>query len=182
MKDFISTTYTFTPGISGVGTVNLSGIDNFDPKLLVAIINQTKGVVIYATGSTSTGYTNITDSTLTLTVNTSTHSSSDILQVIYNDTETAIKITNEQIEDLLEYMSTLMPIIGKSLGTLDSLDRIRVRGEVIDLVTLISTITTVSTVTAVTNVTNMAGMTQGEFGNMLNHQAWNNYISDNITF
>lgn len=85
MKDFISTTYTFTPGASGVGTVNLSGIQNFDIKRLVAIINQTRGVTIYATGSTTTGYTNLTGSTLTLSVDTTGQNSADILQVVYND-------------------------------------------------------------------------------------------------
>lgn len=85
MKDFISTTYTFTPGASGVGTVNLSGISSFDIKKLVSIINQTRGVVIYATASNTTGYTALAGSTLTLFVDTTGHNSADILQVVYND-------------------------------------------------------------------------------------------------
>jgi hypothetical protein len=84
-KAFVSTTYTFTPGASGVGTVNLSGISAFDPKRLVAVINQTRGVVIYATGSAAYRYTAVSGSTLTLFVDTTGHNSADILQVIYEE-------------------------------------------------------------------------------------------------
>ncbi|MBL0233167.1 MAG: hypothetical protein IPQ08_05840 [Chitinophagaceae bacterium] len=89
MKKFITPAYTFTPGASGVGTVDLSGISSFDKKNLVAIINQTLGVVIYATGSANTKYTNVTGTTVTLFFDTSTHSGSDILQVIYEDNDAA---------------------------------------------------------------------------------------------
>jgi hypothetical protein len=86
MKSFIAPSYTFTPGASGVGTVNLSGISGFDIKYLVAVINQTRGVVIYSTGDTATRYTNLSGTTLTLNVDTSTHNSGDVLQVIYEVT------------------------------------------------------------------------------------------------
>ena len=85
MKKFITPTYTFTPGASGVGSVNLSGITGFNVKNLVSIINQTKGVVIYATGSQSLKYTNVTGTTVTLFADTSTMSAGDTLQVIYED-------------------------------------------------------------------------------------------------
>jgi hypothetical protein len=84
MKDFFISNYTFTPGVSGVGAVNLYGIKNFDISRLVAIINQTKGEVIYATGAAATRYTNVSSTTVTLFYNTSTHSSSDVLQIVYN--------------------------------------------------------------------------------------------------
>jgi len=85
MKKFITPTYTFTPGASGVGTVNLSGITGFNVKNLVSIINQTRGVVIYATGSQSLRYTNVVGTTVTLFFNTTGMSSGDVLQVIYED-------------------------------------------------------------------------------------------------
>jgi hypothetical protein len=85
MKSFITPAYTFTPGASGVGTVNLSGIAGFNVKFLVAIINQTRGTVIYATGSTDTRYTALSGTTLTLFADTTGHSSGDVLQVIYED-------------------------------------------------------------------------------------------------
>jgi hypothetical protein len=84
MKDFFQANYTFTPGGSGVGTVNLFGIRNFDISRLVSIINQTKGEVIYATGAAATRYTNVSNTTVTLFYNTSAHSSADVLQIVYN--------------------------------------------------------------------------------------------------
>jgi hypothetical protein len=85
MKSFITPAYTFTPGASGVGTVNLSGITAFNIKYLVAVINQTRGVTIYATGDAATRYTALAGTTLTLFADTSDHNSSDVLQVIYED-------------------------------------------------------------------------------------------------
>jgi hypothetical protein len=83
MKDFLPTNCTFTPGTSGVGTVTLN-INNFDSKRLVAIINQTRGVVIYSTGSVDLRYSSISGNTLTLFFDTSAQNANDILQVIYN--------------------------------------------------------------------------------------------------
>jgi len=83
MKSFIAPAYTFTPGVSGVGTVNLSGISGFNKKFLVSIINQTRGIIIYSTASDTLKYTNVTGTTVTLFADTSAMSSSDVLQVIY---------------------------------------------------------------------------------------------------
>lgn len=85
MKSFIAPTYTFTPGLSGVGTVNLSGISGFNIKYLVSIINQTRGELVYSTASASLRFTNVTGTTVTLFKDTSTMSSGDVLQVIYED-------------------------------------------------------------------------------------------------
>ena len=85
MKSFISPTYTFTPGASGVGTVNLSGITEFNIKYLVAIINQTRGIIIYSTANASLRFTNVTGTTVTLFADTTGQSSGDVLQVIYED-------------------------------------------------------------------------------------------------
>lgn len=83
MKQFITPTYIFSPGASGVGFVNLTGISEFNIKYLVSIINQTRGIIIYATGSPNYKYTNISGTTVTLFTDTSAMSSGDILQVIY---------------------------------------------------------------------------------------------------
>lgn len=176
MKDFISTTYTFSPGASGVGTVTLSGISSFDSKKLVAIINQTRGVVIYSTGAINTRYTAINDSTLTLNVDTSTHSSNDILQVIYNDTLTPINTNSDNTDSLLAYIKQLVYILGNSVGNTDALNRTKIRAELVDAVT------TVTTVTTVTNITNFGGMPQAEFGQQIINNTFANAIKSNITF
>lgn len=91
MKQFITPTYTFIPGASGVGTVNLSGIASFNIKRLVSIINQTKGSIIYATGIAQYKYTNVSSTTVTLFVDTSAMNASDNLQIIYEtDTDFAV--------------------------------------------------------------------------------------------
>lgn len=85
MKKFIAPAYTFTPGASGVGTVDLSGIASFNIKYLVCIINQTDGIVIYSTASTTKGYTAVLGTVVTLQFDTTGMSSGDTLQVIYED-------------------------------------------------------------------------------------------------
>lgn len=85
MKKFIAPAYTFTPGASGVGTVDLSGIASFNIKYLVCIINQTDGIVIYSTASAAKGYTAVLGTVVTLQFDTSSMSSGDTLQVIYED-------------------------------------------------------------------------------------------------
>ena len=83
MKSFIAPSYTFTPGASGVGSVNLSGISGFDVKYLVSIINQTRGELVYSTASATLKFTNVTGTTVTLFKDTSAMNASDVLQVIY---------------------------------------------------------------------------------------------------
>ena len=53
MKAYLTPTpaYTYTPGASGVGTVDLRGINDFDVANLSLIVNHTRGIPIYAAGS-----------------------------------------------------------------------------------------------------------------------------------
>lgn len=104
MKTFISPTYTFTPGLSGVGTVDLSGIASFNKKSLIAIINQTKGIIIYSTASTTLRYTSVVGTLVTLFFDTSTMSAGDTLQVIYED------ITTPQVMSNSSYSGTITSI------------------------------------------------------------------------
>lgn len=87
MKAFITPTYTFTPGAAGVGTVDLSAISSFDIKRLIAVINQTRGVVIYSTADVSLKYVSEASGIVTLSADTSTHSSADNLQIIYDSVD-----------------------------------------------------------------------------------------------
>ena len=113
MKTFITPSYTFTPGAAGVGTVNLSGIAGFDAKYLIAIINQTRGVVIYSTGSQTNKYSSISGSTLTLGVDTTGHSAGDVLQVVYEDLS-AIAVSTGLTQPLTDTQlrATAVPVSG----------------------------------------------------------------------
>ena len=141
MKDFITPSYSFTPAGSGVGTVTLD-IEEFDVRRLVAIINQTRGVVIYSTADTNNRFTNLNGSTLTLNADTSTHASSDILQVIYNDTT-----QDDLIEGIYETLRRLdfLPLMRGTDGTIRS--------------TIVSgTLPTIQVVNSVATVSNVAGI------------------------
>lgn len=94
MKSFIAPAYTFTPGFSGVGTVNLSGISGFNIKFLVSIINQTDGEIIYSTASAALRFTNVAGTTVTLFKDTSAMSAGDVLQIIYEEES---PVTNTQL-------------------------------------------------------------------------------------
>jgi hypothetical protein len=83
MKAFITPSYTFTPGASGGGTIDLSSIAGFDIKRLIAVINQTRGELIYSTGSSTLKYTGVLGGVVTLFADTSSHLSTDTLQIIY---------------------------------------------------------------------------------------------------
>jgi hypothetical protein len=121
MKSFIAPLYTFTPGASGVGTVNLSGISGFDIKYLVSIINQTKGELIYSTASTSLRYTNVTGTTVTLFKDTSSMSSGDVLQVIY-EVQSALLPTGAATEAKQDTGNSSLSSIDGQLTTLNSTD------------------------------------------------------------
>lgn len=140
MKDFITPSYIFAPAGSGVGAVTLN-INNFDVRRLVAIINQTRGVVIYSTADTTARFTNLSGSTLTLNVDTSTHDSSDVLQVIYND---------PLQDDMQEFMY-------ETLKRLDFLSTLRGVDGTIRAGIISGTLPTVSSVSNVAAITGTIG-------------------------
>lgn len=121
MKSFIAPTYTFTPGVSGVGTIDLSGISSFNIKYLVSIINQTKGEIVYSTASASLRYTNVTGTTITLFKDTSAMSSGDVLQIIY-ETQTETLPTGAATELKQDTGNTSLNSIDGKLTTLNAND------------------------------------------------------------
>ncbi len=114
MKKFIAPTYTFTPGASGVGTLNLSGIANFNVKNLVAVINQTRGSLIYSTASTTLKYSSVAGTTLTLFADTTGQSGSDVLQVIYEVEESVL------LASTIDTSSTNIPASASTTLTITS--------------------------------------------------------------
>jgi hypothetical protein len=87
MKTIIEPTTTFTPSSR---TLDFSAYGSFDIKKLYAVINLTAQTVIYAVGGSGTGYSSISGGNiLTLQYNTTTMSSGDTLQIIYDDATAA---------------------------------------------------------------------------------------------
>lgn len=126
MKQLITPTYVYTPGLSGAGTINLSGISSFSVKRLSAIINVTRGVVIYAAGISDKRYTAVSGTTLNLFYDTSSHNSADQLQVIYDDGGIAVSISGNATEakqdDQINELQTLQTIstVAKGAGATNS--------------------------------------------------------------
>ena len=104
MKTVLNPTYnpSFSPGASGVGTLTFSSYNTafgFSINRLVAVINLTQGVIIYA--DSLTGFTlnswNSTTNVLTLNSSTTGHSSTDLLEVIYDDPQASVSIAPPSI-------------------------------------------------------------------------------------
>jgi hypothetical protein len=169
MKNFITPSYTFTPGASGVGTID-TNIVNFNVKLLVAIINITREQIIYAPQLSGYGYTNIVGDTITLEYDTTGQSGSDILQIIYEatadypsrvDTGLAQSLTNAQLAasettEALRQIQYLVEILANTVGQtrVDSTGRLRILLDSISASLTLATITTVNTVTTLSTLSN----------------------------
>lgn len=174
MKKYLNLPYTFTPGVSGSGTIK-TNIVNFDIKLLVAIINVTRETIIYSAALSGKGYTLIAGDTINLEFDTSTHSSSDVLQILYEATEEyPVEVSSKRNEDLLGQIQRLTKI-AESLQVVDSAQRQRVALDTIaagvtlptvTTVTGVTTVTTVTTVSTLTNATQIAGMDREQYINI----------------
>jgi hypothetical protein len=113
MKSFITPSYIFTPGASGVGTINLSSIANFDIKRLVAIININSNIIIYNVASSTSGFTTVNNAVITLDYNTSAMSATDLLQIIY-DNEDAI--SNNELIQAIQAMRMAIQSLNRTIG------------------------------------------------------------------
>ena len=113
MKSFITPTYVFTPGLSGVGTIDLSSVSNFDIKRLVAIINISSNVIIYNVANASAGFTTVSNGVVTLDYNTSAMSSTDLLQVIYDNDDA---ITNNELIQAMQAIRMAIQSLNRTIG------------------------------------------------------------------
>jgi hypothetical protein len=93
MKQFITPNYEFSPGTIGTGYIDLNNIPNFNINRLVAIINQTRGKVLYSTGTVSLNYLSITNNKLFFGIDTNDYSSSDEIQIVYDSETETIDMT-----------------------------------------------------------------------------------------
>jgi hypothetical protein len=172
MKNLITPSYTFTPGASGVGTID-TNIVNFDIKLLYAIINVTRETIIYTPAISGRGYTSITGDTITLEFATTGMSSGDILQFIYDSTAdypsfvntgqaqplTNAQLAESELTEALRQVQTQVEVLKNSIGQtrVDASGRLRVLLDSISTSLTLAAITTVTTVSTVTNQTQIGG-------------------------
>jgi hypothetical protein len=83
MKILSTFTPAFTPGTSGNGILDFSQLPGFDVNKLYAVINLTQNTPIYVPGAPGLGLTSSVGSVMNLALNTSTHSTTDTLNVYY---------------------------------------------------------------------------------------------------
>jgi hypothetical protein len=149
MKKFITPQYTFTPGISGVGNVTIT-LEDFDIKRLVAIINVTQSTIIYIPTSLSKGLSSVVDNIVTLNFDTSSHSSSDVLQIIYEDDS-----AEEDLLSSLDAVVLLLSAMMEKMPRVDVNDRMAVNIETGSVT--VSSLPTLATLTNLTNLNNFSG-------------------------
>ena len=175
MKNLITPSYVFTPGGSGVGTID-TNIVNFDIKLLYAIVNVTREAIIYTPAISGRGYTSITGDTITLEFSTTGMNSGDILQFIYDSTVdypsfvttgqtqplTDAQLAASEATEALRQIQYEVEVLKNSIGQtrVDTSGRLRVLLDSISASLTLATITTVGTVTTVTTVSTVTNQTQ----------------------
>lgn len=81
MKAAITPAITFNPAGR---TLDFAAYTGFDVRLLYAVINTTRGKIIFAQGVTGLGYSAIAGALLTLQTDTSQQSAGDVLTVLYD--------------------------------------------------------------------------------------------------
>jgi len=96
MKILSTFSPAFTPGVSGSGTLDFSQLPGFAVDKLYAVINVTQNTSIYVPGAPGLGLTSVIGSRLTLSLNTSTHSATDILNVYYEASNSPIEMNFAQ--------------------------------------------------------------------------------------
>jgi hypothetical protein len=82
-------TYAFSPS---AGTISFAGNQNFNPRWLRSITNQTRNTFIYLPGVANSGgsWDVATNTVLTLQANVSSHASNDLLLITYDDQQNAL--------------------------------------------------------------------------------------------
>lgn len=86
MKTVLTSGYSFT---ASAKTLNFSGTSGFDVRRLLAVLNLTRGALVYAVGTAGLGYVALSGSTLTLAFDTTAHANGDALMVLYDAPNTA---------------------------------------------------------------------------------------------
>lgn len=131
--------YTFNPANK---TVDFSLIPDFSLNRLYGIVNVTQNALIYAPGATGLGISSINGEVITLQYNTTSHSTSDVLNIYYETEEGSfennapqekggyLEDSNEKLTSILvelRVLTTLLQQIGSgyTLAGNGDLDQLR---------------------------------------------------------
>jgi len=101
VKTVLAPNYTpiFTPGAPGLGKIDFTGIPGFVNNRLMAVFDQTINSLVYAEGLQGFGgYWDTTTKILTLSANTSTSTSSNLLQVVFDSQNVTVTPAEGQFD------------------------------------------------------------------------------------
>lgn len=139
MKISIITSAELEPLVNKVHT----NIDNFDIRKLFAIIDQTRGVILYATGTPGKGYIGLEDNIIELEQDITSFDSRDVIQIIYED-----DYDRQLLETLLYFITSLV----EKMPRVDAQDR-----QVVNIETGSVGVTSLPVLNTLINMQNFSG-------------------------
>jgi hypothetical protein len=143
MKKLISN-YTFNPVAK---TVTLNDYENVDLESLLLITNVTDNVIIYSFADSALG-AGVNGNTVTFEYNTASMSSTDALQIYYDDNS-----DTQMTEELFQLFKRFLRLM-QSNAIVDAQDRQIVRVATIDG----GTVNTINTIQVVNSITGLSGV------------------------
>jgi hypothetical protein len=161
----IAGSYTFTPGSSGLGSVGFIGIDLTLANVKL-ITNVTRNEIIYNFADSAAGAASFGLNNLVLDYDTSTHSASDVLQIIL-DVDAPMPVDVAPQGTLSNLLVRVLRLLSSPLGYAKDLQRYRNTAIVES-----GTVTTVTTCSTVTNVSQLSGLSAERLINSASRSAW----------
>jgi hypothetical protein len=164
----IAGSYTFTPGSSGLGSVGFIGIDLTLANVKL-ITNVTRNEIIYNFADSAAGATSFGLNNLVLDYDTSTHSASDVLQIIL-DVDAPMPVDVAPQGTLSNLLVRVLRLLSSPLGYAKDLQRYR-NTAIVESGT-VTTVGTVTTCSTVTNVSQLGGLPAERLINSASRSAW----------
>ena len=131
-------------------TVTFYGIDNLKIWQVLIIVNITRETIMYNPYVSGYGFTSFASNVLTLELDTSGYSNTDVLQIFYDNSDSQqVDISNLAIE-----IKDLIKVIA-SPAFVDAVGGLKITSGVLTTLTTCTTVSTVTTVTTVSNVTSL---------------------------
>jgi hypothetical protein len=164
----IAGSYDFEPGASGLGIVGFIGIDLTLANIKI-ITNVTRNEIIYNFADSAAGAVSFGGNNLALNYDTSTHSASDVLQIIL-DVDAPMPVDVAPQGTLSNLLVRVLRLLSSPLGYAKDLQRYR-NTAIVESGT-VTTVTTVTTCSTVTNVSQLGGLPAERLINSSSRSAW----------
>jgi len=111
----ISGSIIFSPGAASVGTLTFAG-RTFTLNQILVVTNVTRNQIIYNFADETTGAVSFSNNVLTLDVDTSTHSSGDVLQAFVDVADGQAMVAEGELIEVLEAMRFAINQLTRSIG------------------------------------------------------------------